>query len=141
MVEGWAGHMKNIAILNSADMPIPLHAYAAMSAVLLGGIQLILKKGTPLHRFTGRIWVGLIAIVAISSFFISEIQQFGPFSLIHALSVFVLWSIWAGVRAARAGDFKRHKKIMVSLYGLGLMLTGMFTFLPGRTMYLVFFGT
>ena len=38
--------------------PIPLHAVAAMLAVLLGGIQLAGKKGGMWHRSLGYLWWG-----------------------------------------------------------------------------------
>ena len=43
----------DLNILNSAEQPIPLHAYAAFLAVILGGIQLARPKGTGSHRYLG----------------------------------------------------------------------------------------
>ena len=39
------------------------------------------------------------------------------------------------VQAARRGDIRRHKRAMTSLFWLALVLTGAFTFLPGRVMH------
>jgi len=126
--------------LLTATQPIPLHAFAAMAAMTLGAVQLALPKGTSLHRGTGYIWVVLMGMVAISSFAIYELQIIGPFSPIHALSVLVLGTLWIAVRAARRGDIARHKRVMILLYGLALMLTGAFTLMPGRIMHTVLFG-
>ena len=54
--------------------PIPLHALAALLAFVLGGMQLAMKKGTRLHKALGWIWIGLMAVVAMTSFFIHEIR-------------------------------------------------------------------
>ena len=34
----------------------------AMIAIILGGIQLSMKKGGAIHKLLGRIWVGLMMI-------------------------------------------------------------------------------
>jgi len=43
----------NVAPLFVAAMPIPPHAIAAMLALVLGGFQLRMAKGTPRHRQLG----------------------------------------------------------------------------------------
>lgn len=112
----------------------------AAIAIILGGVQLAAPKGTPTHRLLGRVWVASMAIVALSSFFIHEIRMFGPFSAIHLLSVLTLITLWQAIRLVRKGDIVRHKKAMIRLYVLALLITGAFTLLPGRLMYRVFFG-
>jgi len=126
-------------LLNSHWLVI-VHALAAILAIVLGGIQLWIKKGTPVHRLLGRLWVSIMAVVAMSSFGIHQFQMFGPFSLIHLLSLLVLFSLWQGISRVRKGDVAGHKKTMVQLYVLALILTGAFTLLPGRVMYNVLFG-
>ena len=56
-----------LAPLLDAAQPIPLHAFAAMAAFVLGIVQFVAPKGTLPHRTVGWIWVGLMAVVAISS--------------------------------------------------------------------------
>ena len=80
-------------ILLSQSQPIPLHAIAAMVAIILGGIQLSMKKGGKTHKLLGRIWVGLMLIVSFSSFFIHEIKLWGLFSPIHLLSIWTIFSV------------------------------------------------
>lgn len=118
-----------------------MHAFAAMVALVLGGGQLILPKGTAAHFWVGRLWVALMAVVATSSFFIFEIKLWGPFSPIHLLSIWTLGSLIVAIRAARKGDIRRHRIVMTSLFWLALVLTGAFTFLPGRIMHQVVFGS
>ena len=127
-------------ILNSAEQPIPLHAYAAFLAVVFGGIQLSRPKGTGSHKYLGYTWVLLMLWVSISSFWIQTIKIIGPFSPIHFLSIFTIWSVFEATRSARNGNISRHKKMMKLLYLLALVVTGLFTLLPGRTMNEVFFG-
>jgi len=126
--------------LLSAPLPIPYHAIAAMAATLLGGIQLWGPKGTRNHRILGYVWVGLMAFVAFSGFFIHTIRLFGLFSPIHFLSAFTLASLWFAIRAARCGNIGQHRRTMVALFWMALVLTGAFTFLPGRVMHQVVTG-
>ncbi|TPM28235.1 DUF2306 domain-containing protein [Mesorhizobium sp. B2-3-4] len=119
---------------------IQVHALAAIAALLLGAVQLWRTKGDRLHRALGRVWVGLMAVVALSSFFIWTIRLWGPFSPIHLLSLLVLAGLWRGMRMARRGNIAAHRRIMQSTYMIGLVITGLLTFIPGRTMYAVAFG-
>jgi uncharacterized membrane protein len=130
----------DLNILNAAENPIPTHAYAAFLAVILGGIQLSRAKGTSSHKYLGYSWVLLMLWVSVSSFWIKTIKVIGPFSPVHFLSVFTIWLVFEAVRSARKGDIKRHKCIMKLLYVLALIVTGLFTLLPGRTMNAVVFG-
>ena len=124
----------------SAPQPIPVHAIAALVAMVLGGLQLWGPKGSRNHRTLGYIWVGLMAIVGFSGSFIHVLKLVGPFSPIHLLSVLTLASLWFAIRAARRGDIKRHHPTMVALFWMARILTGFFTFWPGRVMYQVVTG-
>lgn len=127
--------------LLTATQPIPLHAIAAMLAFCLGILQFVLPKGTLPHRVLGYIWVTIMVLVAASGLFIFKIRMLGPFSPIHLISIFTFFSLYFAIRAARRGDIKRHKSIMKQLFGFGLILAGAFTFLPGRAMHEVLFGS
>ena len=126
--------------LMTAAFPIPFHAVAAMAALGLGVVQMRMKKGTPLHRTLGRVWVALMAGVALSSFLIHEIQLVGLFSPIHLLSIFTLVSLFVAIRQARQGRIAAHRRTMILMFWLALVLTGFFTFMPGRVMYQVVMG-
>src|SRR5258707_3444656 len=130
----------SLAPLLQASPIIQIRAILACLALLLGAVQLFRKKGDAIHRAIGRTWVGLMAIVALSSFFIWTIRVVWVFSPIHLLSIFVLVMLWRGVKAARAHDVARHRKTMKYTYLFGLVITGLLTFIPGRTMYFVAFG-
>ena len=126
--------------LLSAPLPIPYHAIAAMLATVIGALQLWGPKGTRNHRTLGYIWVGLMAFVAFSGFFIHVLKIVGPFSPIHLLSVLTLASLWYAIRAARQRNIRRHRQTMVALFWMALILTGFFTFLPGRVLHQVVTG-
>ena len=126
--------------LLSQTFPIPVHAIVAMAAIIIGGLQLSLKKGTSLHKFMGRVWVGLMLIVSFTSFFIHELNIWGKYSPIHLLSIWTIIAVVLGVYFARIGNIKRHKIFMVCTYWLALVLTGLFTFYPDRVMNIIFFG-
>lgn len=127
-------------ILFNAPQPIPLHALAAMSAVILGGVQLSMKKGGLFHKQLGRVWVGLMLVVSFSSFFIHELKLWGVYSPIHLLSLWTIFSVGLGIYFVRVGNIKRHQQVMIALYVFALILTGLFTLLPGRVMNQVIFG-
>ncbi|WP_223424161.1 DUF2306 domain-containing protein [Tateyamaria pelophila] len=116
------------------------HAICALAALVLAGWQLLGAKGTRAHRFLGRGWAILMATVALSSFWIHELEVFGVFSPIHLLSIVTLVSLPLAVVAARRGQIARHRAIMISLFVTGLIIPGIFTLLPGRTMHAVLFG-
>ena len=125
----------NADIFLQASLPIQSHLVLATGAVLVGGLQLILPKGTPLHRMTGLTWVLMMAAVAMSSFFIHEIRLWGIWSPIHGISIFTLFILFIGVRAARRGRYRTHAMTMTTTYFLALILTGALTLLPGRMMH------
>ena len=129
-----------LEVLFSAESPIPSHALIAFIAVLVGGIQLYMPKGTFTHQCLGYVWVSLLLYVSLSSFFISQLRTFGYFSYIHILSIATLYFLYTAVISVRRGNIKRHERGMKLLYILALLITGAFTFFPGRIMYKVIFG-
>lgn len=130
----------SLAPLLAASLAIQLHAFAAMGAFALGLVQFAAPKGTLPHRTLGWIWVGLMLIVAVSSFWIHEIRLFGPWSPIHFLSIFTLITLPLAVYAAHKHKVVTHKRAMVGLFLGGLVIAGLFTFVPGRLMARVVFG-
>jgi len=127
--------------LLAAPIVIQAHAFAALGAFLLGIIQLAGVKGNLSHRVLGWIWVGMMAFIAVSSFWIHQIKMWGDWSPIHLLSVFTLLMLCLGVLAARRRKIRRHSKIMKGTFVGALVVAGAFTFFPGRIMYDVLFGT
>lgn len=126
--------------LLSAAPEIQLHAFAAMSALLLGIVQFAAPKGTLPHRTLGWVWVGLMLLISASSFLIHGIRLWGPWSPIHLLSVFTPIMLVVGVLAARRHRVRAHKITMISIFAGALVLAGLFTLVPGRIMHCVLFG-
>ena len=129
-----------MAPLFNETQPIPFHAMAAMLAIVIGAIQFSMKKGGIKHKALGYIWVSLMLFVSISSFFIHEIKLWGNYSPIHLLSIWTIFSVGLAIYFVRVGNIKRHRQVMIALYGFALILTGLFTLLPGRAMNQVMFG-
>jgi uncharacterized membrane protein len=130
----------NLAPLLNAAPAIPLHAFAAMAAFVLGVVQLAAPKGTLPHRTIGWIWVGLMATVAVSSFWVHQIRLVGPWSPIHLLSIFTLLMLPLGVWRAHRHEVAGHRRIMILLFTGALVIAGLFTLVPGRIMHAVIFG-
>jgi uncharacterized membrane protein len=131
----------NFAPLLNAALAIPLHAFAAMAAFVLGAVQLAAPKGTLPHRTLGWIWVALMASVAVSSFWIHQARLIGPWSPIHLLSIFTLVVLPLAVWRAHRHRVEDHRRIMILLFSGGMVIAGLFTLLPGRIMHTVLFGS
>ena len=130
----------SLAPFLDAAPAIPLHAFAAMTAFVLGVVQLAAPKGTLPHRTVGWIWVGLMTAVAASSFWIHQIKLIGPWSPIHLLSIFTLVMLPLGVWRAHTHHVTDHKRAMIGIFSGAPVVAGLFTLLPGRIMHTVVFG-
>ena len=129
-----------LAPLLGAPALIRFHAFTAMSAMVLGIVQFAAPNGTLPHRSVVWAWVVLMATVAISSFWITEVAGEGHYSWSHLLSVVTLVALVFAVRAARRGAVRSHQRRMLLLFIGALLITGLFTILPGRIMHRVVFG-
>jgi uncharacterized membrane protein len=130
----------SFAPLLDAAPAIPLHALAAMTAFALGLVQFAAPKGTLPHRTLGWIWVALMALVAISSFWVHQIRLVGPWSPIHLLSILTLTVLPYAVWKAHTHQVVTHRSAMIGLFSGALVIAGLFTLLPGRIMHAVVFG-
>jgi uncharacterized membrane protein len=128
--------------LLNASIVIQLHAFAAMAAFVLGLLQFVAPKGTLPHRTVGWIWVGLMLVIAVSSFWIQGhgARLIGPWGPIHLLSIVVLTLLPIALLFAHRHNARGHARTMVSLFIGALVIAGGFTFLPGRIMHAVAFG-
>ncbi len=126
--------------LLNASPAIQLHAMAAIGAFVVGLLQFARRKGTFSHRTFGWIWVILMLIVSISSFWIHDIKLWGIWSPIHILSIVALVNVPLAVWMARKHKVSAHKKFMIGIFVGALTIAGIFTFVPGRIMHAVVFG-
>lgn len=129
-----------LAPLINAPLAIQIHAAAALSLIPLTALQFWRPKRGPSHRAIGWIWVVLMAVTAVSSFWIHSLRLIGPFSPIHILSVITLVNLVLGIRARRAGRIMAHRGHMIGI-AAGWAGAGLFTLLPGRIMFQTVFGS
>ena len=127
--------------LLDAPWVIQTHAFSAIAAFTIGIVQLAAPKGTIPHRLIGWSWTALMLSVAVSSFFIHQIRLWGPWSPIHLLSILVLVTLPLAVLHARRQEVRQHRTAMLMLFSGALVIAGAFTFLPGRIMHAVAFGS
>ena len=132
-------HAPDWALLARQPWVIQLHIAAALTALLLGTVQLVGIKGTGFHRLIGWSWIVAMFTVAVSSLFIRQINP-GSFSWIHLLSGWTLIALPMALFAVRRGRIASHARGMTWTFIGGLIVAGAFTFLPGRLMWAVFFG-
>ncbi|WP_425038439.1 DUF2306 domain-containing protein [Primorskyibacter sp. S187A] len=111
---------------------IQIHAVAACLSILLGPVALYARKGSPVHKSAGYLWVTSMSVTGISAFFISGFAVIGPFSPLHLLAISLLWGIVEAMRHVFAGRVALHARIMNNLYWFGVVLASAFNFLPGR---------
>ena len=119
---------------------IAIHIAAAAFALLGGALVLARRKGTLSHKWLGRMWLGAMTVVALSSFWIFEIRQGAGPSWVHLLSAWTLVSIALAVWFIRRGNVRAHKGFMIGTY-LGLVGAGIGALAPGRflsSFYLAF---
>ena len=132
-------HLPVLSLIGEVSPVIQIHLLAAVAAFVIGAVQIFGPKGTGMHRILGWTWIIFMVVVAGSSFFIRVINH-GSFSFIHILSGATLIAAPMIVYAARKKDIKAHKKHATRLYTGALIVAGLFTFLPGRLMWQMFFG-
>lgn len=126
--------------LLDAPLAVQFHVATVIPAAILGIIVFLRPKGTATHRLLGKIWVALMIITSLSSFFIHAIKMFYGFSPIHLLSILTIAGCLRAIQFARRGDIKRHVRMMKTVYLGGIVIAGGFTFVPGRIMHQVVIG-
>lgn len=136
----WKKASMNFQPLLDAPIAVQIHVAAVLPAAVLGAYILVNRKGTPRHRLLGKIWMMLMVMASLSSFFIHEINLFHGFSPIHLLSISVLVGAWRAITAARAKNIRAHKVAVIGMYFGGIVIAGLFTLLPGRIMNAVVFS-
>ena len=129
----------NAAPLLAAPLSVQIHVAAALVAMVVGVVIFLLPKGTGYHRSLGWTWVGSMIVVAATSIMMIADFRTGVNPL-HAFTAVTVVSLWAGLAGIRRGNVQQHAGSMVGLYIGGLFIAGAFAFIPGRTMWNVFFG-
>lgn len=126
-------------VLLATPLSVQLHVAGVVAALLAGLTIFSLPKGTGLHRFFGWTFVIGMATAAITS--VTMIFEFGSgLSPLHIFTVITAVSLVLGLTNIRRGNVRAHAGNMVGLFFGGLLIAGAFAFLPGRTMWRMFFG-
>jgi uncharacterized membrane protein len=127
-----------------ASPAIQLHVATVMPAALIGTYLIFAsRKGAPVHRALGYVYLSLMTVTAITTLWIHSLMPTKPFfgfSPVHLLIPLVLFGVYGALRAARAHHISRHRGAMLSVYFGGIFIAGGLTFLPGRIMHEIFFG-
>jgi uncharacterized membrane protein len=85
---------------------------------------------------------GITATTVLTLGAFSIPSRFSPirFGMLHGFAVLTLWSLWVGGGHAIRRDIPAHEAVFRSLYSNGLLIAGVFNFLPGRTINRIVFG-
>lgn len=129
----------DFTLLLQSPLVLQAHVTGATLAFAIGCVLLAGVKGRAMHRTLGYVWVVAMAVTAISSFFLQSINP-GSFSIIHALSAWTMIVLPMGLAAARRKNIAKHRKEMTGMFVGGLLVAGLFSFLPGRLMWHLFFA-
>jgi uncharacterized membrane protein len=97
----------------------------------IGAVQLVRPKGTAGHRVIGWTWAALMMVVALSSLWI---PAFLAFTWIHLFTLFVMVTLPLALYRAHRGEVAGHAKGMRGIYVGGLIVAGVFAFMPGRVL-------
>ena len=139
-VMGWMGlHPRppRLDLILAASPIIQLHIVGALTALAIGTVLLIGIKGTRVHKTLGWVWVVAMALTAVSSLFIRQVNH-GAFSYIHLLSGWTIVALPMAIYAVKRRKLATHRRMMTGLFVGGLIIAGLLTFLPGRLMWGVF---
>ncbi len=122
-----------------ASLAVQIHIIVALLALGLGIFVLARRKGTKSHKMAGKIWLCLMLAVATTAIFIREIND-GSFSWIHIFVPVTFFASWEVVHYIRKGNVARHKRAVTGMFFGALLIPGAFSFMPGRTMWMIVFG-
>lgn len=99
-----------------------VHLISGILSLLFGGLVIVMKKGTIMHKRIGYIYVFNMAILILSSFGIYRL--FGKFGLFHFFSLVSSFSLIAGMlpmfkKIKSPKDYETHfKRMYWSVVGL-----------------------
>lgn len=129
----------DFTLLLQSPLVLQAHVAAAVITFAAGCVLLAGAKGRAMHKALGYVWVVSMAVTAVSSFFLQSLNP-GNFSFIHALSAWTMIILPMGLAAARRKNIAAHRKHMTGMFMGGLVIAGLFSFLPGRLMWHLFFA-
>lgn len=119
------------------------HLATVIPAFGIGAFQLLRRKGTPTHKFLGKLYMLLVLATALIT--LAMPAKVGPqllhhFGFIHFFSLITLVNIPLAYFTARRGNIRAHEAAVVSLYVGGILIAGALAFAPGRMLHKWLFG-
>ena len=136
MIREFGFHFEYIT---GASLTVQIHLAVVLPALVVGIVMWRRKKGTPSHKYIGRVFVLLMLAAAISALFIRQINS-GSFSFIHLFVPLTFFGAFNAVYYIRKRDIKRHVKAVKGMFWGALLIPGILSFFPGRTMWMMLFG-
>jgi uncharacterized membrane protein len=129
----------DLSVLARVPLAVQIHLATVLICVPLGAYILSGTKGNMQHKMWGRLWVAAMFVTCISALFIKSFAPvIGPFGVIHLM---VLWSLFNLSKGMYAIIWKRdlqgHLRNMQGAYW-GLIIAGLFSFIPGRMLWAMF---
>lgn len=132
-------HGPDVALFDRLSPAIKIHLFAALAALVLGGVLMVARKGRLFHRVAGWTWVALVSVTAGATLFITQLNH-GSWSLLHLFTGWVLLVLPLGVIAAKRHQVARHRKTMMGLFYGAFAINLFIALMPGRTLWMMFLG-
>jgi uncharacterized membrane protein len=128
-----------------APLSVRIHVATVVPAFIIGTWLIFFsRKGAPYHRFFGMLYLALVTVAAISTLWVHQLMPNGPFwglSPIHLFIPLALFGVVGALRGAWTHNVAMHRGAMLGVYIGGMLIAGGLTFLPGRIMHAVVFGS
>ena len=132
-------HAPNLAMWAALSVPVKIHLATAFGALALGAVLMAVRKGRTFHRIAGWVWVSLVSVTAGATLFIKVLNN-GTWSFLHLFTAWVLLILPLGVMAAKRHAVAQHRARMMGLFYGAFAINLAFAFIPGRTLWVMFFG-
>jgi uncharacterized membrane protein len=127
-----------------APLAVKIHLATVLPAFAIGTWLIFFsRKGAPLHRTLGAVYLVLMTVTAITTLFVHQLMPHSPFfglSPVHLLVPLTFFAVVSALWAARRHDVSGHRRAMIMLYAGGMLIAGGLTLLPGRLLHAVFFA-
>jgi uncharacterized membrane protein len=148
----------NLAPLLNASASTQFHAFAGLTALVLGLVQFTAPKGTIPHRAIGWTWIALMMSMLFVAFFIRDRISWSPFSpwvcylhdqsgpwvrrcaSIQLITIYFMLILPYAALYARRHEVNLHRVSMAVLMFGALFIATLFTFDTTRIMHMVLFG-
>ncbi|WP_042143417.1 MULTISPECIES: DUF2306 domain-containing protein [unclassified Pseudoalteromonas] len=117
-------------------LSIQIHLLVVILSIILGFLNLVLEKGTHLHKLNGKYWVALMLIASFSSFFI---MPTGSLTWLHLFAILVIVTVLIGMLAIYKHDKQLHIGCMFGAF-IGTVISAVIAVsVEGRLLHSILF--